>query len=526
MLENVLMPGRIAGVAPRELVPRAEENLALLGLEGLEKKNANDLSGGQKQRVAIARALMNRPALVLADEPTGNLDTENTQGRVQALPRDQRGARHRLRHRHARPQRRAADRPHPRDQRRRAAAGRAQRVRCAAGARLTPCRDAPTARPCVTAARAAWYPFASTVSSAPAIRAAPCGAVTGGEGSSAGRAPGCGPGGRGFESRPSPQPRDAPAGAERRPSTLTTDAGVAELVDALDLGSGELCSWRFKSSHPHHRLGLDPRTDHTAVRSATAATADRSSDRRRIHSEDEGQPYRRERGRAQRRGPGRGRRRRCTTAPSPRSASEMQLPGFRKGRVPVDARDPERRRGLHPRRGPRGRHPGVGRRGPQRGRPLRRRRRHLRPRGRAARRDRRTTRFTLKVQTMPVPDARRVQGPRGAASATVEITDEQVDGPAGDAAGAARQPAAGRGPRRADRATSCSWTSRAAATASPSRAPRARTRCTRSAAATSSPASRRRSSASSAGEEKTLRRHLPRRLPRRGACRASRPPSR
>jgi lipoprotein-releasing system ATP-binding protein len=78
VLENVLMPGRIAGVTPAELVPRAEQNLALLGLDGLEKKNANDLSGGQKQRVAIARALMNRPALVLADEPTGNLDTENT----------------------------------------------------------------------------------------------------------------------------------------------------------------------------------------------------------------------------------------------------------------------------------------------------------------------------------------------------------------------------------------------------------------------------------------------------------------
>jgi lipoprotein-releasing system ATP-binding protein len=78
VLDNVLMPGRIAGASPSSLRPRAEEVLALLGLEGLESKGANDLSGGQKQRVAVARALMNRPALVLADEPTGNLDSENT----------------------------------------------------------------------------------------------------------------------------------------------------------------------------------------------------------------------------------------------------------------------------------------------------------------------------------------------------------------------------------------------------------------------------------------------------------------
>jgi lipoprotein-releasing system ATP-binding protein len=78
VLDNVLMPGRIAGAPASELVARAEENLALLGLEGLKKKNANDLSGGQKERVAIARALMKRTALVLADEPTGNLDTVNT----------------------------------------------------------------------------------------------------------------------------------------------------------------------------------------------------------------------------------------------------------------------------------------------------------------------------------------------------------------------------------------------------------------------------------------------------------------
>lgn len=77
--ENVAMPALIAGtLPPTEIRERASEALGLLGLDGLEDKNANQLSGGQKQRVAIARALMNRPAILLADEPTGNLDTVNT----------------------------------------------------------------------------------------------------------------------------------------------------------------------------------------------------------------------------------------------------------------------------------------------------------------------------------------------------------------------------------------------------------------------------------------------------------------
>jgi lipoprotein-releasing system ATP-binding protein len=79
VVENMTMPVRInGGAAGDEERERAEELLELLGIPGLGDKNANQLSGGQKQRVAIGRALMNRPSIILADEPTGNLDTANT----------------------------------------------------------------------------------------------------------------------------------------------------------------------------------------------------------------------------------------------------------------------------------------------------------------------------------------------------------------------------------------------------------------------------------------------------------------
>lgn len=76
-IENVMIPAYIAGVSQREAKQRAQELLEFMGLNDRASHKPNELSGGEKQRVAVARALINKPAVILADEPSGSLDSKN-----------------------------------------------------------------------------------------------------------------------------------------------------------------------------------------------------------------------------------------------------------------------------------------------------------------------------------------------------------------------------------------------------------------------------------------------------------------
>lgn len=78
-LENVCIPAFIKNTPKAEAESRANELLAFLGLSHRSTHKPNELSGGEQQRVAVARALMNNPAIILADEPSGNLDTESAE---------------------------------------------------------------------------------------------------------------------------------------------------------------------------------------------------------------------------------------------------------------------------------------------------------------------------------------------------------------------------------------------------------------------------------------------------------------
>ena len=76
-IENIMIPAFIAGKSPKEAKQRAMELLDFMALYDRATHKPNELSGGEKQRVAVARALVNNPAVILADEPSGSLDTKN-----------------------------------------------------------------------------------------------------------------------------------------------------------------------------------------------------------------------------------------------------------------------------------------------------------------------------------------------------------------------------------------------------------------------------------------------------------------
>lgn len=86
-IDNVLLPLAVAGLDPRLALTRARAAFEKVGLSGKEKLNPVEMSGGEQQRLAIARAIVNRPAILIADEPTANLDDESGR-RIMTVFRD------------------------------------------------------------------------------------------------------------------------------------------------------------------------------------------------------------------------------------------------------------------------------------------------------------------------------------------------------------------------------------------------------------------------------------------------------
>ena len=78
-IENIMIPALIAGTSRKEARQRAEELLLFMGLADRAQHKPNQLSGGERQRIAVARALINNPSVILADEPSGSLDSKNKQ---------------------------------------------------------------------------------------------------------------------------------------------------------------------------------------------------------------------------------------------------------------------------------------------------------------------------------------------------------------------------------------------------------------------------------------------------------------